>query len=56
MYCTELQEYVWVVTQPVIGDSSAGAPLEFTPGMLGVHYATDKAALVGEIETAMTVL
>ena len=48
------KEYVWIVTQPVIG-SRLEAPQEFVPGMLGVHFETDTKALVNEIETSMTV-
>ena len=48
------KEYVWIVTQPVIG-SGLEAPQEFVPGMLGVHFETDTRALVNEIETTMAV-
>ena len=34
------KEYVWIATQPVIG-SELAAPLDFPPGMLGVHFDTD---------------
>ena len=53
-YGLTTKEYVWIVTQPVIG-SGLEAPQEFVPGMLGVHFETDTRALVNEIETSMTV-
>ena len=53
-YGLTTKEYVWIVTQPVIG-SGLEAPAEFVPGMLGVHFETDTRALVNEIETCMTV-
>ena len=37
------KEYVWIATQPVIGADLA-APLDFPPGMLGVHFDTDTKA------------
>ena len=39
------KEYVWIATQPVIGADLA-APLDFPPGMLGVHFDTDTKASV----------
>ena len=39
------KEYVWIVTQPVIG-SDLVAPLDFPPGMLGVHFDTDTKVCV----------
>ena len=47
--------YVWIVTQPVIGSDLDLAPQEFTEGMLGVHFDTSSAAMVREIDTAVTV-
>ena len=35
------KEYVWIVTQPVIG-ADMEAPLDLIPGMLGVHFETKK--------------
>ena len=49
------QTYVWIVTQPVIGSDLDLAPQEFTEGMLGVHFDTSSAAMVREIDTAVTV-
>ena len=39
------KEYVWIATQPVIGADKT-APLDFPPGMLGVHFDTDTKASV----------
>ena len=49
------QTYVWIATQPVIGSDLDLAPQEFTEGMLGVHFDTSSAAMVREIDTAVTV-
>ena len=38
------KEYVWIVTQPVIG-ADVEAPLDLIPGMLGVHFETKKVIL-----------
>ena len=46
--------YVWIVTQPVIG-SSLSAPREFPVGMLGVHYPTHTNDMIKEIGPAMSV-
>ena len=46
--------YVWIVTQPVIG-SSLSAPKDFPVGMLGVHYPTDIDSMIKEIGPAMSV-
>ena len=46
--------YVWIVTQPVIG-SFLSAPKEFPVGMLGVHFSTDLASMMKEIGPAMLV-
>ena len=46
--------YVWIVTQPVIG-SSLSAPKEFPVGMLGVHFSTDTQSMIEEIGPAMSV-
>ncbi|KAK6630957.1 hypothetical protein RUM44_003129 [Polyplax serrata] len=47
------ENYVWVVTQSVIGDVQA--PGEFPVGMLGVHFDTSSQSLVNEITTAIKV-
>jgi ionotropic glutamate receptor NMDA 2B len=46
--------YVWIVTQSVIG-ASLSAPKDFPVGMLGVHYPTDPKSMIEEIGPAMSV-
>lgn len=46
------KEYVWIATQPVIGADLA-APLDFPPGMLGVHFDTDTKASIGYIVSSL---
>ncbi|OXA60817.1 Glutamate receptor ionotropic, NMDA 2B [Folsomia candida] len=46
--------FVWVVTQSVIGDSLDG-PIEFPVGMLGVHFNTSHDSLKSEISAGIRV-
>lgn len=48
------ENYVWVVTQSVIGESLQ-PKTSFPPGMLGVHFDTSSTGLVNEISTALKV-
>ena len=46
--------YVWIATQAVIGPF-LNAPKEFPIGMLGVHFPTDSASMIKQIDPAMAV-
>ena len=41
------KEYVWIVTQPVIG-ADVDAPLDLVPGMLGVHFETKTVSSIDD--------
>ncbi|CAN8007799.1 unnamed protein product [Ixodes pacificus] len=50
------KNYVWIVTQSVIGAHAGLAPPEYPAGLLGIHYNTSLAKLHDEIERAVLVL
>ncbi|KAL1471679.1 hypothetical protein MTO96_039792 [Rhipicephalus appendiculatus] len=50
------KNYVWIVTQSVIGAHPGVAPPEYPAGLLGIHYNTSLAKLHDEIERAVLVL
>ncbi|KAK8783708.1 hypothetical protein V5799_009926 [Amblyomma americanum] len=50
------KNYVWIVTQSVIGAHPGIAPPEYPAGLLGIHYNTSLAKLFDEIERAVLVL
>lgn len=50
------KNYVWVVTQSVIGAHPGIAPPEYPAGLLGIHYNTSLNKLHDEIERAVLVL
>lgn len=50
------KNYVWVVTQSVIGAHPGLAPPEYPAGLLGIHYNTSLNKLHDEIERAVLVL
>lgn len=49
------KNYIWIVTQSVLGRGAGTAPGEFPPGMLGVHFNTTHEKLLEEIDRAVTV-
>ncbi|CAG2120847.1 unnamed protein product, partial [Medioppia subpectinata] len=49
------KNYMWIVTQSVLGGAADYAPGEFPPGMLGVHFNTTHQRLLDEIERAVTI-
>lgn len=49
------KNYMWIVTQSVLGRATGIAPGEFPSGMLGIHFNTTHEKLLEELERAVTV-
>nr|XP_027196255.1 glutamate receptor ionotropic, NMDA 2B-like [Dermatophagoides pteronyssinus] len=49
------KNYMWIVTQSVLGPRAGYAPGEFPTGILGVHFNTTHEKLLEEIESAVTI-
>ncbi|UXI14735.1 MACRO domain-containing protein 2 [Sarcoptes scabiei] len=49
------KNYMWIVTQSVLGRGAGYAPGEFPTGILGVHFNTTHEKLLEEIERAVTI-
>lgn len=49
------KDYVWIVTQSIIGGTLDSAPAGFPPGMLGLHFDTSEESLLAEIDRGVRV-